>query len=500
MNHPARHFYEFGRFRVDPNERLLLQDGQPLPLPPKVFDTLLVLVQNSRHLLTKEELMNKVWADTFVEDNNLIQYVSALRRALNGEGDQFIETVPRRGYRFAAKVREIWEEDEAVIVEHRTRQSLHIEETVEREAATTRQAIFYRVIASSRPRLALAAGVLVLIAGGVSAWVWNRAEKSDARALPLMIGTKNEEAFELYQKGRALWQTRSSGDLHQATMLLEQSVERDPNFALAHSALADAYAFDYRFWNKAEAQARAAIRLDPNLGEPRATIGFVKMFWEWKLKEAEEEFKQAVRLSPNYATGHQWYGLNLLAIGQAGSAALVEMKQALDLEPASLSINADLCQTLYFLRRYDEAIAQCQKTLAADAGFINGHFHLYEIYNAKGKHAEAVEMYFKIEQLHPQPSPPDRQEKIREAYRTGGIRAFWEARIKYLPYGVPNHYRIAQHHARLGNQTETFRHLQKAYETRDFNFVLFLADPVFEDFRLHTSYMEVMKLLFPPEA
>ena len=508
MSNPARHFYEFGRFRVDPNERLLLRDGQPLPLPPKVFDTLLVLVQNSRHLLTKEELMNKIWADTFVEANNLTQYVSTLRRTLNREGDQYIETVPRRGYRFAAEVREVWEEDEAVIVEHRTRQSLRIEETVESDeetpghgdSATKRQTIFHRVTASPRLRLAVAAGILVLLAVGVSAWRWNRTAKIEARASTSMLGTESAEAAELYQKGRALWQTRSSTDLHQATMLLEQAVERDPSFALAHSALGDAYAFDYRYWKKAEAQAREAIRLNPKLGEPHATIGFVKMFWEWKLKESEEEFRQAVRLSPNYATAHQWYALNLLAIGEAGSAGLVEMTRAFELEPTSLSINGDLCQTLYFLHRYDEAAAQCQKALAVDAGFINGHYYLYEIYSANGMHAEAVETYFKIEQLHPQPSPPHKLEKMREAYRTGGARAFWRARIKYLPSGVPNHYRIAQHHARLGNKTEAFHHLRQAYETRDFNFVLFLADPVFEDFRLHTNYKEVMNLLLPPEA
>ena len=108
MEQKPEQLYEFGPFRLDPGERLLLRAGEPVPLTPKAFDLLLVLVVEAGHLLEKEALMKAVWPDSFVEDNNLADNISRLRKALNdGEnGQRFIETVPKRGYRFVADVKE----------------------------------------------------------------------------------------------------------------------------------------------------------------------------------------------------------------------------------------------------------------------------------------------------------------------------------------------------------------------------------------------------------
>src|SRR6266852_576584 len=105
----TKHFYEFGPFRLDPTERLLLRNNQPVPLAPKAFETLVLLVENSGHLLTKDELMKRLWPETFVEEVNLAQNISAIRRALEGKngGEQYIETVPKGGYRFTAETRKI---------------------------------------------------------------------------------------------------------------------------------------------------------------------------------------------------------------------------------------------------------------------------------------------------------------------------------------------------------------------------------------------------------
>ncbi|HEU4390626.1 MAG TPA: transcriptional regulator, partial [Blastocatellia bacterium] len=103
----ASEVYEFGSFRLDPVERLLLVDGAPVPLAPKVFDTLLVLVEASGRLVTKDDLMSRLWPDTFVEEGTLTRNISDLRKALAdaGDGDQYIQTVPRHGYRFSEPVR-----------------------------------------------------------------------------------------------------------------------------------------------------------------------------------------------------------------------------------------------------------------------------------------------------------------------------------------------------------------------------------------------------------
>jgi pimeloyl-ACP methyl ester carboxylesterase/DNA-binding winged helix-turn-helix (wHTH) protein/class 3 adenylate cyclase len=130
-----RRFYLFDGFRVDTTERLLFKDNREVSLTPKVFDTLLVLLENSSHVMTKKELMEQVWPDSFVEENNLAQNISILRKALGdgNQGDPYIQTVPKRGYRFVADVRTAGGDDESMIVRERTRARIvveHDDETV----------------------------------------------------------------------------------------------------------------------------------------------------------------------------------------------------------------------------------------------------------------------------------------------------------------------------------------------------------------------------------
>src|SRR5262245_16385416 len=115
MSQQPRHIYEFGPFRLDAAEHLLLRDGKAVPLTPKAFDLLLALVERHGHLLEKEELLKKVWPDTFVEEANLASNISQLRKALgDGEnGHRYIETAPKRGYRFVANVKKLEEESAA---------------------------------------------------------------------------------------------------------------------------------------------------------------------------------------------------------------------------------------------------------------------------------------------------------------------------------------------------------------------------------------------------
>jgi pimeloyl-ACP methyl ester carboxylesterase/DNA-binding winged helix-turn-helix (wHTH) protein len=108
---PTRRVYEFGPYRLDPYAGLLLRDGQRVPIPPKAFDILVALIENTGRVLGKEELMQIIWPDTFVEQANLAVTISLVRKTLGERpgGGQYIETTPRRGYRFAAAVREVSE-------------------------------------------------------------------------------------------------------------------------------------------------------------------------------------------------------------------------------------------------------------------------------------------------------------------------------------------------------------------------------------------------------
>jgi DNA-binding winged helix-turn-helix (wHTH) protein len=109
MSQQTKHFYAFGPFRLDSEKRVLVRDGTPVSLTPKVAETLLLLVENAGHLVDKDELMKRVWPDAFVEEGNLNKNIFVLRKVL-GEwegGREYIETLPKRGYRFVAPVQEV---------------------------------------------------------------------------------------------------------------------------------------------------------------------------------------------------------------------------------------------------------------------------------------------------------------------------------------------------------------------------------------------------------
>jgi len=109
MEEKTQHLYGFGPFRLDPKECLLILDGTPVPLPPKAFEALLFLVENAGHLVDKDDLMRRLWPDTFVEDGNVAKHVSLLRKILSEatNGREYIETIPKRGYRFVAEVTDL---------------------------------------------------------------------------------------------------------------------------------------------------------------------------------------------------------------------------------------------------------------------------------------------------------------------------------------------------------------------------------------------------------
>ncbi len=131
-NQSAGRCYVFDVFRVDPEERVLYKENREIPLTPKVFDTLLALIENASRVLTKKELMLKVWPDSFVEENNLAQNISILRKALGGD---YIKTIPKRGYRFVADVATPGDDDERVIIHERTRTRIVVERADEPLAA-----------------------------------------------------------------------------------------------------------------------------------------------------------------------------------------------------------------------------------------------------------------------------------------------------------------------------------------------------------------------------
>jgi TolB-like protein/DNA-binding winged helix-turn-helix (wHTH) protein/Tfp pilus assembly protein PilF len=168
--------YEFGPFRVDGVRRLLFRDDQQVPLTSKAFDTLLVLIRNRDRVLEKDALLKAIWPDSFVEEANLAQHVSALRKALGEQPGEhrYIATIPGRGYRFVADVRMFSTTETELTLERRTTAELVVEEELQED-----EEIRVRTRWRLRPIETAAAVGLLAVGLGVAGWrIWN--EKAHA--------------------------------------------------------------------------------------------------------------------------------------------------------------------------------------------------------------------------------------------------------------------------------------------------------------------------------
>ncbi len=166
--------YEFGKFVLDPQERVLFSEGMPIHLTDKVFETLLLLIQHNGRLLTKDEMMASIWDESFVEESNLAKNISRLRKILNNGGGQLIETLPRRGYRFLADVNEVSGETNLLV--HR-RLRVKITQTVEEPMLPAAPELLLTDGRRSRRNARLT--MLALFSGAVAAIIvgfffWNR--------------------------------------------------------------------------------------------------------------------------------------------------------------------------------------------------------------------------------------------------------------------------------------------------------------------------------------
>ena len=229
------------------------------------------------------------------------------------------------------------------------------------------------------------------------------AEKQLIAAQP----TSDLTAYELYLKGRLLWSKRGGENLRQAIGLYEQAIARDPKYALAYTGLAEAYVLLPAYtatapqdaYPTAKAAVLKALQLDDKLAEAHTALALILCLGDLDMAGSTSEFQRAIALNPNYATAHHWYGNGpLLALGRF-EEAIAEGKRAIELDPLSPIINADLGQNLYHARRYDEAIAQLRKTLEIDPTFYYAHYNLGIALQLKGDTPAAITEYTKAQQL-----------------------------------------------------------------------------------------------------
>lgn len=222
-----------------------------------------------------------------------------------------------------------------------------------------------------------------------------------------------------------------------------------------------------------------ALDKDDKLAEGHAILAAIKTTYEWDWQGAEKEFKLAIQLNPNYATAHQRYSLYLPIKGRFDEA-ISEARKARDLDPLSLPINENVGDILYLARRYDQAIEQLRKTLELDSNYGVAHGTLAKVYDAQGKHEEALDERVKT-------YSPETAKELKEIFASSGLRGVWQNRLLSLLERSKREYvspaDIALLYARLNEKDEAFKWLEKAMEERSILFNYLVADPRFDNLR-----------------
>ncbi|MGA9568443.1 MAG: winged helix-turn-helix domain-containing protein [Candidatus Acidiferrales bacterium] len=225
-----------------------------------------------------------------------------------------------------------------------------------------------------RDVLALQSEIAREIAGGIHLTLDDAARNAGATAQPQTAAAN--DAYDLYLRGLYFWNKRGADNIKRATDYFQQSIRRDPNSARAYSGLAESYALvsgyagvpPKDFLQKADAAARRAVALDPNLAEAHVAMAVVAQDCDWDWATAEREYRRAIELNPNYATAHHWYGEYLALMGRFDESR-AQMEHARQLDPLSLIITADTAIALYYARDYPAAIQQFRAVIDLEPTF-----------------------------------------------------------------------------------------------------------------------------------
>ncbi len=417
--------YEFGSFTLDLTSRVLLRSGEAIEIAPKALDVLLALLEKPGRVVSKREILARVWPDTFVEESNITQNVSLVRKAL-GEG--MIITVPRLGYQFAGAVRAIAPEGEtresiqsvavfpftavageggqvgslladAVADGLRQLPSLLVQTTTDREHARSlgvdafldgyfqRSGTWWHV-------------AVHLVRAHDGTMVWSTSVRGDfgtvtdardgvsnevvsaLRSLlddgsPPVIDAVNREAFHHYLRGRHFWNKRTGAALKEAFDCAVKAVEVDPTYVRGHLGIADTYNLlggqhavlaPAQAFPRARAAAFRALEIDESCGEAYASLAFVNCWYDWDCESAERNFRRAMEIKPMYATAYHWWAESLACAGRFDES-FAQFETASALDPLSSAIQTDFAASLSLAGDHARCEAMLADVLQFDPGF-----------------------------------------------------------------------------------------------------------------------------------
>ncbi|HTF66105.1 MAG TPA: protein kinase, partial [Edaphobacter sp.] len=319
--------------------------------------------------------------------------------------------------------------------------------------------------------------------------------------------TENAEAYRLYLKGRHYWNKWTEEGFCKAIEYFQQAVEKDPNYALAYTGLADSYVL--LGWNsylppkevfpKGKAAAMTALQLDPDLAEAHTSTAALLWLHDWQWEEAQTEFKTSLELSPTYPTANHWYAEFVMTMGR-NEEAIARVKNGQELDPLSLIINVAVGWNLYNARRYDEAIEQLRRTIELEPNYPVTYWILGLLLRKTGCHDLAIaegEMGVKLSGGSP---------LMRAALaHTLGEAGRAEEALQMLgdltelakkKYVAP--YFLAGIHIGLGENERAIECLEKSYEEHSHWLIYLHLDPSMDGLRDNPRFQDLLQRIGLP--
>ena len=326
----------------------------------------------------------------------------------------------------------------------------------------------------------------------------------EARFAKEAVGRRvDPAAHDAYMRGRYFWNKRDKEGFARALVEFQAATDADPLYAAAYAGLADTYnQLGYNnlqapgdAFPKAKAAATKALELDPGLAEAHASIGYVKMYYDWDFAGAERDFQEAIRLSPNYAPAHQWYAYLSTCLERPMGESVGHAETARRLDPLSPSSYTDLAFVLFYYGKLDEALENVNAALALDPKFPLSYFWLARIYTNEKRFADAQAALEKTEFLSTW-TPTMAARGILDAAwnrpeEARKVLAEFAAMGRAGKYVSP--YATAGIHAWLGEKDEALLLLEAAYRERTHWMLWLRRDPRWNPLRDDPRFKDLTK-------
>ncbi len=314
--------------------------------------------------------------------------------------------------------------------------------------------------------------------------------------------TTNFSAYESYLKGRHYWNQFTEDGSRKGIAHFGQAIESDPRYAPAYAGLALCYAQlgglfggipATEAFPKAKEAALKALEIDEMLDEAHGALGVSSLFHEWDWTAAERQFQRALALNPGSGFAHHRYALYLAAMGSLNNAC-AEEKKALELDPLSLLFNTVLAWLLYFVRQYDQAVEQCEKTLDLDFNYALAHRQMGRARERQLMFEEAIAAFERAESLSRH--MPMCVAALGHTFAVAGRESEAHRVLEELQELSKRRHVSSYFHALiylgLGEKDRGFEYLYKASEERSLWLIFLNAEPVFDLLRSDPQFHDLL--------